>query len=176
MRYSPVALTMALALACVSSGVMAQKPDDQINALSVAMVRKGESALAAKDYQKAIDNLETALAVDPRNRQAYIALGKVAQAENLPGKAIGLYGQALAMEPNDLTALEAQGEAMVQRGAVKRAETNLQRIRTLCKSECSPAQRLASVIAKGPPPAVVTAQTATVAPAPAQEAKPPVKN
>src|SRR3546814_8434786 len=87
--------------------------------------RAGEAALAAKNYQGAIDRLESALAVDPRNRRAYILLGKVAQAQELPGKAIGLYGQALALEPNDLAALEAQGGAMVQRGAVKRAEANL---------------------------------------------------
>src|SRR3546814_12832617 len=68
-------------------------------------------------------------------RRAYILLGKVAQAQELPGKAIGLYGQALALEPNDLAALEAQGGAMVQRGAVKRAEANLERIRTLRSEE-----------------------------------------
>src|SRR3546814_4826686 len=92
-------------------------------------------------------------------RRAYILLGKVAQAQELPGKAIGLYGQALALEPNDLAALEAQGGAMVQRGAVKRAEANLERIRTLCKRACAEAQGLTAVIAKGPPPAVVTAQS-----------------
>lgn len=172
MRYSPVALTLALTLACVSSGVLAQRPDDQINPASVALTRAGEAALAAKDYQGAIDKLETALAVDPRNRAAYVTLGRVAQAQELPGKAIGLYGQALALEPNDLTALEAQGEAMVQRGAVNRAQVNLQRIRTLCKTACREAQSLAAVIAKGPPPAVVTAQTTTVVPPPEQKPDP----
>ncbi len=171
MRYSPVALTLALALACVSSGVLAQKPDNQISPQSLALTRAGEAALAAKDYQKAIDSLESALAVDPRNRQAFVTLGKVAQAEGLPGKAIGFYGQALGLEPNDLAALEAQGEAMVQRGAVKRAEANLQRIRTLCNKECSQAKQLSAVIAKGPPPQVVTAQSATVVP-PAPKDKP----
>ena len=174
MRYSPMAFTLALGFACVSSGVLAQKPDDQINARSLALTRAGEAALGTRDYQRAIDNLESALAVDPRNRQAFVLLGKVAQAEGLPGKAIGLYGQALGLEPNDLTALESQGEAMVQRGAVKRAEANLQRIRTLCKRECPQAQELAAVIAKGPPPAVMTAQSSSVVPPPPE--KKPEKN
>src|SRR3546814_12952315 len=91
MRYSPVALTLALTLACVSSDVLAQKPDDQINPTSVALMRSVEAALAAKDYQQAVDRLETALAVDPRNRQAYILPGQVAQAQGLPGKEVGLY-------------------------------------------------------------------------------------
>lgn len=166
MRYSPIAVSLALAFACVSSGVMAQKPDSQINPRSLALTRAGEAALNARDFQRAIDSLESALAVDPRNRQAFVLLGKVAQAEGLPGKAIGLYGQALGLEPNDLAALEAQGEAMVQRGAVKRAEANLQRIKTLCKAGCPQVQQLAAVIAKGPPPAVVTAQSSSVVPAP----------
>src|SRR3546814_19852484 len=81
---------------------------DLINPLSVSLARAGEAALAAKNYQGAIDRLESALAADPRNRRAYVLLGEVAQAQELPGKAIGLYGQALALEPNDLAAREAQ--------------------------------------------------------------------
>src|SRR3546814_12781237 len=105
----------------------------------------GEVAIAAKNRQGAIDGLDSALAADPRNRRANTLLGRVAQAQELPGKAIGLYGQALALEPNDLAALEAKGGAMVQRGAVKRAEANLERIRTLCKRACAEAQGLAAV-------------------------------
>src|SRR3546814_13745283 len=75
MRYSPVAMALALGFACVSSGVLAQKPDSQINPLSVSLARAGEAALAAKNYQGAIDRLESALAADPRNRRAYILLG-----------------------------------------------------------------------------------------------------
>src|SRR3546814_1903239 len=70
MRYSPVAMALALGFACVSSGVLAQKPDSQINPLSVSLARAGEAALAAKNYQGAIDRLESALAADPRNRRA----------------------------------------------------------------------------------------------------------
>jgi tetratricopeptide (TPR) repeat protein len=109
-------------------------------------------------YQEATDLLETALAVDPRNRQAYIALGRAAQGEKLPGKAIKFYLEALKLEPNDLTALQGQGEALVQRGAVERAKRNLERIKSLCRGACPQATVLAAVIAKGPPPEVLTAQ------------------
>ena len=74
---------------------------------------------------EAENTLETALAVDPRNRGAYIAIGQVARQQGLPGKAIRMYGNALALEPNDTVALAGQGEAMVQRGAVTRAKANL---------------------------------------------------
>lgn len=157
MRVSPVALVLSLTLLAVSSGVSGQKADDQINPRSLALLAEGQSALAAGKYEAANDALESALAVDPRNRNAFIALGKVAQAQQLPGKAIRMYFEALALEPNDVNALSAQGEAMVQKGAVERARANLARVRTLCKVECPPAAQLAAAIAKGPPPIVATA-------------------
>ena len=70
------------------------------------------------------------------------------------------------LEPNDLSALTGQGEALVERGAVERAKQNLARIKSVCKAACPQAQTLASVIAKGPPPQIVTAQ----APEPASPA------
>ncbi|WP_380877795.1 tetratricopeptide repeat protein [Sphingomonas sp. DBB INV C78] len=173
MRLSPIALALSLAFATVSSVGYSQKPDDQINPRSMALLEQGEAARKAGNFVQANDLLESSLAVDPRNRAAFVALGRVAQAQELPGKAIRFYKEALALEPNDLAALTAQGEALVQKGAVDRAKANLARIRTLCKTECGQATQLAGVIAKGPPPAVVTAQAATTVPAKGSE--PPVK-
>ena len=102
-----------------------QRPDDQIDPRSVALLQEGQALTAAGKYSEAIDTLETALAVDPRNRPAYVALARVAQGQKLPGKAIRLYFEALALEPNDVTALAGQGEALVERGAVERAKVNL---------------------------------------------------
>ena len=93
----------------------------------------------AGNLDEADDLLETALAVDPRNRGAYIALGRVAQAQHLPGKAIRFYREALRLEPNDLNALAGQGEAMVQTGAVERAQANLERVQDALQGE--PARR-----------------------------------
>jgi Tfp pilus assembly protein PilF len=122
------------------------------------LLQQGQTQTAAGQYNEAIDLLESALAVDPRNRQAYVALARVAQAQKLPGKATRLYGEALKLEPNDVGALAGQGEALVQRGAVERAKRNLERIKTLCNNPCPQATTLAAVIAKGPPPEVVTAR------------------
>jgi len=158
MRLTPVALTAAILLATVGSAGRGQKPDDQIDARSVALTQQAQGLSGQGRFQEATDLLESALAVDPRNRQAYIALGRAAQGEKLPGKAIKFYLEALKLEPNDLTALEGQGEALVQRGAVERAKRNLERIRSLCKGACPQATTLAAAIAKGPPPEVLTAQ------------------
>ena len=171
MRFSPLAVALSLAFATVSSVGQGQRPDDQITPRSVALLQQGEAARKAGNLTAANDALESALAIDPRNRAAFVALGKVAQAQALPGKAIRMYREALALEPNDVAALSGQGEAMVQKGAVERAKVNLARIKALCKAECAPAAQLAAIIAKGPPSAVVTAQATSTVPPKGEEAK-----
>ena len=158
MRLTPIALTVAIALATVASAGQGQKPDDEIDARSVALASQAQALAAQARYQEATDLYESALAVDPRNRQAYIGLARAAQGLKLPGKAIKFYFEALKLEPNDIVALAGQGEALVQRGAVERAKQNLERIRKLCTAPCPQAAQLAAVIAKGPPPEVLTAQ------------------
>jgi Tfp pilus assembly protein PilF len=169
MRCSPIALALSLTLLTVSSGVNGQRADDQINPKSLALLSEGQNQLHAGNFTAANDALESALAVDPRNRGAFVALGRVAQAQALPGKAIAMYFEALSLDPNDVTALSAQGEAMVQKGAVERARANLARVKSLCKTECAPAIQLAAVIAKGPPPAILAAQATDKVPPKGQE-------
>jgi Tfp pilus assembly protein PilF len=163
MRLTPIALTVAIALATVASAGQGQKPDDQIDVRSAALTQQAQSLAAQARYQEATDLLETALVLDPRNRQAYIGLARAAQGQKLPGKAIKFYFEALKLEPNDVAALAGQGEALVQRGAVERAKKNLERIKTLCANPCPQATQLSAVIAKGPPPEVMTAQRPEVA-------------
>ena len=76
--------------------------------------------------------LETALAVDPRNRWAFVDLARVAEKQQLFGKAIRMTNKALLLEPNDPDAIAVQGEAMVELGAVARAQANLQKLQTIC--------------------------------------------
>lgn len=158
MRLMPIALSAAIAVATMASAGHGQRPDDQIDSRSLALTQQGQALTAAGKYGEAIDTLESALAVDPRNRAAYVALARVADSQKLPGKAIKFYSEALALEPNDVTALAGQGEAFVERGAMERAKQNLDKIKGLCKATCPQSTTLAAVIAKGPPPQVVTAE------------------
>lgn len=171
MRFSPTAIVLALALATVSSSSIGQRPDNDINPRSMALLSQGEAALQAGKPEDAENLLETALAVDPRNRAAFIALGRVATVQHLTGKAVRFYREALELDPNDVAALSGEGVAMVDKGAVDRAKANLARIKTLCKGDCPAASTLAAAIAKGPPPEVVTAQAATTVPPKGAEAK-----
>jgi Tfp pilus assembly protein PilF len=141
-------------------------PDNQIAPLSLQLMKAGEAQLAAGKPDAATDSFEAALAADPRNRRAYMGMARAAEAQGLPGKAVRFYREALELEPNDLAALEAQGLALVERGATARAGDNLERVKKICQGSCPEADRLAAAIAKGPkvPPAetAATGQTAAV--------------
>ncbi|MDQ2879006.1 MAG: tetratricopeptide repeat protein [Pseudomonadota bacterium] len=156
MRYTSIAAAAALTLLSVSASLHGQQASAPVDARSLALLAKGRAAQAAGNLEQARDALESALAVDPRNRDAYVTLGQVAQAQALPGSAVRYYRAALDLDANDVVALKGQGEALVARGAVDRARANLAKIKALCgKAPCADATALAAVIAKGPP--VVTA-------------------
>lgn len=158
MRYTSIAIAAALTLLTVATAVQGQRGVDAVDARSLSLLAKGRVLKASGDLDAATDILESAVAVDPRNHAAFIALAEVAQARGLPGKAIRLYREALSLDPNDVVALRGQGEALVARGAVQRARENLARIRTVCaKRKCPEFAALSASIAKGPP--VVTAAT-----------------
>jgi tetratricopeptide (TPR) repeat protein len=150
MRYTPAALVSALFLATVSSTSMSAPPaPGPISELSRAMQAEAERLRAAGQLDEATGYFETALVADPRNADAYVGLGRIAQAQNLPGKAIAYYREALTFTPDARGIIAAQGEAMAQRGAVDKARQNLARVRTLCgtSAPCPEAQALEGAIA-----------------------------
>jgi tetratricopeptide (TPR) repeat protein len=150
MRFSPPVIALSLTLAMISSASIGKKADNEIDPVSVAMMQKGDAALTAKNTEDAVNWYETALAVDPRNRAAYIGMARAVKAQGLNGKAIRFYKLALSLEPNDVLALTEQAEAMVAKGALGSAKTNLARLRLLCNSDCSKVEQLAVAIAKTP--------------------------
>jgi Tfp pilus assembly protein PilF len=164
MRITAIAAAAALMLLSVSTSLMAQRPDDQIDPKSLSLLQEGRLALAAGDVDGAQDAIESALAVDPRNRQAFVALADIARTRGLPGKAIRLYGEALALEPNDVVALRGQGEALVAKGATEKAKEVLAKVRAVCGAQCGEANVLAAAIAKEPP-VTATAQVEPATPA-----------
>lgn len=172
MRFTPATLALAALFATVSSVGMSQRPDAQIDPRSIAWTQRGEAAQRAGDLPGANDAYETALAVDPRNRGAYVALAQVARAQGLQGKAIRLYGEALLLDPTDVTALSGQGQAMVEKGAVAKARENLAQVKSLCKDMCGPAVQLSAAIDKGAPPTVLSAKDVVPAPTVAKTEQP----
>jgi tetratricopeptide (TPR) repeat protein len=175
MRAIAVSTAAALTLLCLGTSLTAQRPDDQVDAKSLALLEQSRAAKAAGNLEAAVDLAETALVLDPRNRAAYVQLGDLATARELPGKALGFYRDALNLEPTDVAALRGQGEALVTKGAVNRARETLAKIKTICAKQCPEATQLAQAIEKGPPAiqtAVKSDPPVTVIPDKAPEANP----
>jgi Tfp pilus assembly protein PilF len=142
---------MGFAGVALASPVMSQKPDDQILPKSVGLQHQARGLMAAGKLEQAEDVLETALAVDPRNRGAFVDIARVAEKQHLYGKAIRMTNKALQLEPNDPDAIAIQGEAMVEMGAVARAQANLQKLQTICaKAACPQVAQLSAAITRGP--------------------------
>lgn len=158
MRFTPASIALAALLTTVSSVGLTQRPDAQIEPLSLEWMRAGEAAAKAGELSAATDAYESALAVDPRNRAAYVALAGVARAQGLQGKAIRLYREALLLDPTDVHALVGQGEAMVAKGAVAKAKDNLATAQKVCGSDCAALASLSAAIQKGAPPTVLSAK------------------
>ncbi len=148
MRFSPAAIALSLLLATASSMSVGKRPDYQVNPQSLALAAEGDAALKTGDHEGAISWYETALAVDPLNRAAYVGLAEVATAKGLKGKAIRFYREALEIDPNDQKIIAAQSNVMISKGAIEAAQKNLARLRLLCRTDCSAADRIALAIDK----------------------------
>jgi tetratricopeptide (TPR) repeat protein len=151
MRSLPRLLLVGFAGFALAAPAMSQRADDEILPKSVQLQHEGRALMAAGKLEQAEDVLETALAVDPRNRGAFVDIARVAERQHLYGKAIRMTNKALLLEPNDPDAIAVQGEAMVEMGATARAQANLQKLQTICaKAACPQVAQLSAAITRGP--------------------------
>lgn len=167
MRFAPPAAALSLALALAASAGFAapRAPDGRAAALLAA----GQAALQAGDAQGAVDAFETALALDPGYTPTLLRLAEAARANDLHGKAIRYYREALEREPGNLEALAGEGAALAEKGALAKARERLAAVQKACGvASCSAAQTLAAAIAKGPVVRVQTAEAAVQGAEPAR--------
>ena len=157
MRLFARALVMGFAATALAAPVAGQRADDQIAPKSVELQRQAQALVTAGKFDQAEDVLESALAVDPRNRWAFVDLARVAEKQRLFGKAVRMANKALQIEPNDVDAIAVQGEAMVELGAAARAQANLQKLQTICIKGCPQLAQLSAAISRGPTVAAVKA-------------------
>ena len=150
MRLLVPALAMSFAVFAASAPVSGQRADDQIAPKSVQLQKQAQTLMATGKFDQAEDALEAALAVDPRNRWAFVDLARVSEKQRLFGKAIRMANKALMLEPNDPDAIAVQGEAMVELGATARAQANLQKLQSICTKGCPQLSQLAAAISRGP--------------------------
>ena len=157
MKSFPRLLLAGISAVALAAPVAGQRPDDQIQPKSVELMHQGQALMAAGKLEDAENALETALAVDPRNRWAYVDIARVAEKQHLFGKAVRMTDKALLIEPNDPDAIAVQGEAMVEMGATARAQENLQKLQRICGTKgCAQISQLSTAISRGPTVAAAT--------------------
>jgi Tfp pilus assembly protein PilF len=151
MRSFPRLLLIGTAGVALAAPVAGQRTDDQVLPKSVELQRDAKGLIASGKLEQAEDLLESALAVDPRNRGAFVDIARVAEKQHLFGKAIRMTNKALQLEPNDPDAIAVQGEAMVELGATARAQANLQKLQAICGAKnCPQIAQLSAAISRGP--------------------------
>jgi tetratricopeptide (TPR) repeat protein len=150
MRSLPRLLLIGLTGISLAAPVASQRADDQIAPRSIELQRQAKELIASGKLESAEDMLETALAVDPRNRGAFVDIARVAEKQHLFGKAIRMTNKAMLLEPSDPDAIAVQVEAMVEMGATARAQENLQNLQTICRGGCPQIAQLSAAITRGP--------------------------
>ncbi|MFN2100520.1 tetratricopeptide repeat protein [Altererythrobacter sp. MF3-039] len=156
MRYAPAAAALSLLLAVSASvGSGADRAPDP---RAVLLLSKGDAAMAADNPQAATDAYEAALAVDPAYTPILLKLAEAARAEDLQGKAIRYYREALVRDPDNFAAMSGEGEALLEKGAVEKARRNLAKLQSMCGERCNETQRLAVALERGPQERVLTAE------------------
>lgn len=156
MRFAPAAAALSLLVAVSAS--MGQGAEREADPRAAALVAQGRAALQAGDAQAAIDAYEAALVVDPGYTAVLLDLAQVARQQQLQGKAIRLYREALARDPNNLAAISGEGEALVEKGAVEKARRNLAKLESMCGETCPETRELAAAITAGPKERVFAAE------------------
>lgn len=164
MRFSPAAIALSLLFATASSMSIGKKPDFQVDPQSMALLAEGDALYKNGDLVEARGWYETALAVDPLNRAAFVGLARIAEKQGLKGKSIKLYNEALEIDPNDLAIIAAQSDVMLSKGAIEAAQKNLGRLRILCRTDCSAADKLAIAIDKAKEKPAVQAAAVEIKP------------
>lgn len=137
------ALALGATLA-VSAPVLAKAP--VANATSARLMQQANALMGQNRSLEAASLYEAALAADPRNSNAFIGLGRAYEQQGLTGRAISYYRKALTINPNDLTALEASGMALIKKGSLAQAQETLDRLRRVCPKGCVQAERLATAL------------------------------
>lgn len=109
---------------------------DKYKDTSRELVVQAHVALTSESAEDAQLLFERALVANPANLQALIGLGKSHEAQGRVGRGLKYYRQALSIDPNAFTALEAQALAFLKRDMVERAEANRDKLARLCTGGC----------------------------------------
>jgi tetratricopeptide (TPR) repeat protein len=109
--------------------------------------QKAEYLIKAEKYDEAIPLLQSVVADNPRDADAWNYLGFASRKLNKNDEALGYYGKALALAPKHKGAHEYLGELHLQMGNLAKAEEEFTILKGLCPSGCEELEDLEADIA-----------------------------
>ena len=109
-------------------------------------MRKAASLINNEDYTGALTHLETEIAADPDNADAWNLTGFASRKLGDYARSEAAYDRALAINPKHKGALEYKGELYLTLGNLEGAEALLARLSKSCYFNCSEKKQLAAAI------------------------------
>ena len=117
---------------------------------STANLEAGVRALEARDYDKAVQQLEIAIVADPKNVDGYYRLGQSHRGLGDYRSALKYIRLALQIQPNHLAALFERGSTELAAGEREAAEETLEKLGQTCKRACAEYESLKTLVEAAP--------------------------
>jgi len=148
-RFTPLLLGLALGLGLVvvQPAGPALAGTTQAKSAVQVLFERGRKAMEAHDYKTAVTEFERALVADPTGGHTYTLLAVSHARLGNDGKAKKYFRSALDIDPNDLDALQYQGQLYASAGDLTKAQENADKLAKAC-GECAQQKGLVAEIAR----------------------------
>ncbi|OSZ74813.1 tetratricopeptide repeat protein [Hydrogenophaga sp. IBVHS1] len=133
----PFVVALVCALLLAASDALARDTPTMMGSGEVEQMDAARAAIQAKDWQRAINELDAAVKVDPRNADAHNLLGYSHRKKATPdlARAFAHYKLALEIDPQHKSAHEYIGEAYLMDRRPAEARKHLAELARLCGNQ-----------------------------------------
>ncbi len=137
---------LASALILTACGTAFAADTTPKDAATLPEMKVAQEAIKAKEWAKAIDNLESVLRADRFSADANSLMGFALRNSGKWDQSFRYYNEALRLDAKHIGAHEYIGQAYLQRGNVIKAEEHLTKLTAICGT-CDEAKSLATALA-----------------------------
>lgn len=132
----PLVFGFVLAAIALIGACAASPGGDQPRVAPRANLDAGIRAFEARDYEKAVQQLEIAIVADPKNPEGFYRLGQSHRALGNYRRALKYIRLALEIEPNHWAALKERGIVLLEAGEPEEAKVALEQLGDRCEYAC----------------------------------------
>ena len=140
MKHLIVMLTLLLGSAIATAAGSYYSVDEELESASKMIYKQ--------KYKQAIEILQQAIDSEPDNADAWNLLGYALRKEGNLEKSAEAYSKALSIDPDHKDALEYQGELYLMLKDNAAAQSNLDKLSSLCPEGCEQLEMLSKAIAE----------------------------